>query len=146
MLDEDGVPTMVERCAILPPQSQMGAIEDEERDRHRKEDLLYSRYVEMIDRDSAYEFLQRKALADADAEAAQKQEEAAREAAEEGEAAREKQVRSTIGKVASTAAGTVGRQILGDLGGQLGGSFGKRLGGNVGASLGRGILSTLFKR
>ncbi|HIT65499.1 MAG TPA: DUF853 family protein [Candidatus Ventrimonas merdavium] len=190
VLDEDGVPTMVERCAILPPQSQMGAIEDEERERHRKEDLLYSRYVEMIDRDSAYEFLQRKAPADADAEAAQKQEEAARKAAEKeaeaarkaaekeaeaarkaaekeaeaarkaaekeaeaarkaaekAEAAREKQVRSTIGKVASTAAGTVGRQILGDLGGQLGGSFGKRLGGNVGASLGRGILSTLFKR
>ncbi len=36
VLDESGVPTIVERCKILPPQSQMGAIDDATRDSSEK--------------------------------------------------------------------------------------------------------------
>ena len=74
VLDEDGVPTVVEQTKILPPQSRMGTIDDTERESEIKGCLLYNRYNEAIDRDSAYEFLQRKQLAD---------EEEARAAAEE---------------------------------------------------------------
>lgn len=167
VLDEKGVPTMVENCKILPPQSQMGALDDAARDSHVKSGLLYIKYDQMIDRDSAYEFLQRKALSDeeaqkkaaeeAEAEKARQKEEAAaekarlkaeeaeRKAAEKAAAAKEKQVKSAVGRVASSAAGTLGRELGNEMGKQFGGTFGKKLGGNVGASLGRGLLSTLFK-
>ena len=156
VLDEEGIPTIVKKCNILPPQSLMGAIDDETRKNEMVNNLLYSRYFEMIDRDSAYEFLQRKALADEQSArkqeeeaAAQKQrlkeEEAARKKEEKKAAAKEKQVKSAAKSIASSAAGTIGRELGNNIGKTVGGSFGKKLGGNVGASLGRGILSTLFK-
>ncbi len=98
VLDEDGVPTVVKRCRILPPQSQMGALDDAQRDSRIKGSLLYTRYAEAQDRDSAYEFLQRKALTDAQAaqaaaeEAQRRKEEAAAEKQrQKEEAAAEKQ-------------------------------------------------------
>ena len=167
VLDEKGIPTVAEKCTILPPQSQMGALDDSIRDSEIKGCPLYSRYGQMVDRDSAYEFLNRKAIADEEAEqkakaeaAAEKQrlkeeaaaekrrlkeEEAARKAAEKEAAAQEKKVKSAVKSVASSAVGTLGRQIGNELGDKIGGSFGKKLGGNVGASLGRGLLSTLFR-
>lgn len=156
VLDEEGVPTVVKKAKILPPQSQMGPITEEERDEKIKGNLIYIRYHQAEDRDSAYEFLQRKSIADAEAlqkekeeetarKAAQKEEEAARKAAEKEEAAKKKQVTRAVKNVARTTAGTIGREIGNSLGGSIGGSFGKKLGGNIGSSLGRGILSTLFK-
>ena len=67
VLDEDGVPTIVQKTKILPPQSKMGAIDDAIRTSLINSGLLYVKYREGIDRDSAYEFLQRKALDDAEA-------------------------------------------------------------------------------
>ena len=61
-LDADGVPGMVQRCFILPPQSYNGAADDSLRDSLIKGSLLYARYANAIDRDSAYEFLQRMGL------------------------------------------------------------------------------------
>ncbi len=157
VLDEDGIPTIVKKCSILPPQSRLGALSDEERGQEIKGSPLYARYVEMIDRDSAYEFLQRKALADEEAarqaelaEAEEKQrlkdEAAAEKELKRLEAAKKKQMKSTAGKLASTAGGTIGREMGNVLGKSVGGRFGKRLGGNLGATLGRGIMSTLFKK
>ena len=82
VLDEQGVPTMVQRCNILPPQSQMGIIDDAVRDSKVKSHALYIKYVESIDRDSAFEFLQRKAVLDAEAKQQALEEEAARKLAE----------------------------------------------------------------
>ncbi len=61
VLDEKGVPTVVERAGILPPQSLMGAIDDTVRDEMIKDSLLYRKYLESFDRDSAYELLERHA-------------------------------------------------------------------------------------
>ena len=69
VLDESGVPTIVERCNILPPQSQMGAIDEATRNSKIQSEQLYIKYVESVDRDSAYEFLQRKAISDAEEKA-----------------------------------------------------------------------------
>ena len=69
VLDEKGIPTVVERTKILPPQSQMGAIDDATRDSKIKSAMLYIKYVESVDRDSAFEFLQRKAVSDAEEKA-----------------------------------------------------------------------------
>lgn len=60
VLDEKGIPTMVQRCKILPPQSLMGGIEDDEKHSMTVTNNMYLRYQNMYDRDSAYEFLIRK--------------------------------------------------------------------------------------
>ncbi len=145
VLDESGIPTIVKKGKILPPQSCMGAIADDERDTEIKNNLFYTRYVEMIDRDSAYEFLQRKRVSDEEAEAKAAEEAVALKQKEKEEAAKEKAIKSTTSKVARSAAGTIGRELGNSVGKSLGGSFGKKIGGNVGATLGRGLLQTLFK-
>lgn len=163
VLDEKGVPTVVKRSTILPPQSQMGPIDDAERDSEIKNNLLYTRYNEAVDRDSAYEFLQRKNVATAQAaaqeaatkeaekeataaqKAAEKQAAAKKKASEKAAANKKKQSDKIVKSVANSAAGTIGREIGNNLGESIGGKFGKKLGGNIGATLGRGILSTLFK-
>ena len=157
VLDEEGIPTVVKKCSILPPQSQMGALEDEVRKAQITDHLLYTKYTQYIDRESAYEILEKRVVAEdeeerkaAEAAALEKQrlkeEEAARKAEEKKLAARDKQIKSAARSVASSAGGTIGRELGNQLGKSIGGSFGKKLGGNVGASLGRGILSTLFKK
>ena len=160
VLDEEGIPTVVKQCKILPPQSQMGALDDETRKSEILNNLLYTKYTQELDRESAYELLTKKVAAEEEeaaaekqrlkeAEAAEKQRlkeaEAAKKAAEKEKTAKEKQVKRAVKSVASSATGTIGREIGKTIGNSVGGSFGKRLGGNVGASLGRGLLSTLFK-
>ena len=167
VLDEQGIPTMVKKCHILPPQSQMSVLSDTDREQQIRGNMLYSKYCQAVDRDSAYEFLQRKALEDQQARekaleeaaaqkqlekemaAAQKQQErelaAAQRAKEREEAAQKKRAKTALSRTASTVAGTIGRELGNEVGKSIGGSFGKRLGGNVGSSLGRGILNTFFK-
>ena len=167
VLDEEGIPTVVKQCKILPPQSMMGALDDDTRKSEIVNNLLYTKYTQELDRESAYELLTKKVAVEAEeaAEAkaaveaeklrlkeeaaAEKQRareaEAAQKAAERKAAAQEKEVKRAVKNVARSATGTIGREIGKSIGGSVGGSFGKRLGGNVGASLGRGILNTLFK-
>lgn len=83
VLDEDGIPGIVKRCRILPPQSLMGAVEDEARKQEAVRNNLYLKYQTMEDRDSAYEFFQRLKQQNAmDAEAAAKAAEEAKKAKE----------------------------------------------------------------
>jgi len=152
VLDEDGVPTVVERTKILPPESRMGAIADDIRSGFAGASELRDKYDEAVDRDSAFEFLQRYRIEAAEAkrreaeeQAAAKQAEKEKKAEEKAAAAAEKKKNAMAKKVAKSASGTVGREIGKAVGG-LFGSFGKRLGGNLGAELGRGVAGTLFKR
>lgn len=159
ILGEDGVPGIVKRCMILPPQSLNRACDDSLRDRLIKGCLLYSRYASAVDRDSAYEFLQRKGM---EVQAAKQQELAAQTAAEaqakvqktEEKAAlqeqklrekEEKKKKTQMARVAASVTGTVGREIGNTIGKSVGGSFGKRIGGNLGSQFGRSLLGTLFK-
>ncbi len=156
VLDEKGVPTVVQKTTILPPQSQMGPITEEERAGEINGSLLYTKYKDYFDRDSAYEFLQRKSVEAAEAAAqaaeeaaaakeAERAEKAALKEAEKKATAKKKKTNRVVKNVANSAAGTIGREVGNTIGKSIGGSFGKKLGGNIGASLGRGILSTLFK-
>lgn len=81
VLDEEGRPGIVKQCKILCPQSRMGAITEEERKNVMQADTMAAKYDESIDRDSAFEFLNRKAAEE------QKAEEAAIAQAVEEEAA-----------------------------------------------------------
>ena len=163
VLDEKGIPSIVQNCKVLPPQSMMGPITDEEKKREVLLSNLSLKYQDTIDRDSAYEFMQRHNMQLAEAAAAEVQakedakaaEKAAKEAAKQAEKeakeaakAKEKKkkaITSGVSSVAKTAGSTVGREVGNAIGSAVGGSFGKKLGGNLGASLGRNILGTLFK-
>ena len=146
VLDETGVPTIVQRTKILPPQSKMGSLEDSVRESQIRSSMLYSRYNDYFDRDSAYEFLTRQGLeAAAAAEEAAAQAEAEKQKGKKDKNSMGYKVNSAAKSVAKTTAGTVGREVGKTLGKTVGGSFGKTLGGNVGASLGRGIMGLFFK-
>lgn len=56
-LEEDGRPAVVEKATICPPQSYMGAIDDERRSILIETSELYGKYEEAIDRESAYEVI-----------------------------------------------------------------------------------------
>ena len=167
VLDEDGVPTVVEQTKILPPQSRMGTIDESERESEIKGCLLYNRYNDAIDRDSAYEFLQRKQLADEEEaraaaeeqarlkeeEAAEKQrlkeEEAAKKAAER-EAAREEAARRKEEEAAKraaereekakkTAVKNAVKGVASSTAGTVGREVGNALGSTVGGKFGKKI-------
>ena len=165
-LGEDGIPMMAQRATILPPLSSLDALADGKRDQMIKGSIMYSKYANAVDPDSAYEFLQRKKIEDAEALEAAKQEEAeAKAAAKEAAAAEKKKAKEeqaalkaaekekqkevnakkrAAKSVGNAVTGTVGREV-GKVFGSKFGKFGKTLGGNLGASLGRGILGTFFK-
>ncbi len=86
-LNEDGEPSVVEKCYILPPQSKMGTIDPGTRQQLVNSDELEMKYRESVDRESAYEILVARGEAQAALEAeALAAEEAEKLAAEEAKA------------------------------------------------------------
>ena len=57
MLDEKGAPEMAEHAFVLPPQSRMGAITDEERQTAISNSPMDAKYRDMVDNVSAYEMI-----------------------------------------------------------------------------------------
>jgi len=57
MLDENGAPSMAEYAFILPPESRMGALSDEERRNAVDYSPLNNKYLTMVDNVSAYEVI-----------------------------------------------------------------------------------------
>lgn len=60
VLDEKGIPTVVEKVSILPPSSSLGTLDDASREQMIMTNNLFLRYSESYDRDSAYEILMRQ--------------------------------------------------------------------------------------
>lgn len=60
LLDEKGVPEMVQKVYILPPQSYLGSIDDEYRNQIMMYSVYKQKYAECFDRVSAYESLLEK--------------------------------------------------------------------------------------
>jgi len=56
-LDEEGAPGVVTRATILPPQSYIGAISQELRNTFIETSPFHGVYDELVDRESAYEYL-----------------------------------------------------------------------------------------
>jgi DNA helicase HerA-like ATPase len=126
VLDLKGVPTMVERTLIRPPESRIGPITPQEREKLIKSSPVYGQYDEAVDRESAYEKLTRRAN-----ERAEAQEKAAADKAAAREArAAPRQRESATDRFIKNVAGSVGRQV----------------GSMVVRSLVRGILGGLSRR
>jgi len=60
-LDEKGRPGIVERAMIVPPQAQIGPINEAERKAIIQDSLLVGHYEKAVDRESAYEIIKKRA-------------------------------------------------------------------------------------
>lgn len=133
LLDEDGVPSIVERAYVMPPRSFLGVAEENLRQRLIAISPLYEKYAKVIDRESAYEILQKRAQ---EAEAAEEEEslqEEIRRNAGQGSSNRTsrrssgRQQKSAVEKVVDSALSTFGRTIASGIArGILGSILGKR--------------------
>ena len=124
VLDEKGVPGVVQKAAIMPPRSSMAAAPEGAIEEAVKRDPLYGKYFEAIDRESAYELLSamreeaEKERAEAEEEAAKAKEEAAKAKEKEKEAKAKAAAKKTsskkksaLSKATSSAANTFGREL-----------------------------------
>ena len=82
-LDEEGIPTQVERILIRPPESRIGPMNNKERQEQIDRSPYRNRYDQVLDRESAYEVLAQRAENIAAKEEQLAKEEAIREAQEE---------------------------------------------------------------
>lgn len=142
VLDEKGIPTIAEHAYILPPQSLMAAISDAERDALVKGSLLYHKYGQMIDSDSAYEFMQRlKAQEDKEAEKVEALKEEEKLAAK-----KEKERAKSTERIMKNTSGQIGREVGRVVGQAVLGKKGRTLGGQIGAEIGRNLMGTILKK
>ena len=63
LLDERGTPSVTQRALIIPPASRIGPITPDERQDVMKQSLVAGVYEKAVDRESAYEILQNRAVA-----------------------------------------------------------------------------------
>lgn len=135
VLEDKGIPSVVQRTLIRPPQSRMGPLTDAERAGLLRSSPFAGRYDTTIDRESAYELLQKRAEAAATEAAAlkaqQEEEKAARRAAKSTGNARQDD--SFLGNISETMVKNAVRAATS--------SAGRR----IGTQIVRGILGSLFK-
>ena len=134
VLDLKGVPTMVERTFIRPPCGQLGPITPAQRSAIMAASPVADKYDTAVDRESAYEKLQKKASAAA--EARQQAEDEKARVKEEKTAARAapRERESATDRFIKNAAGSVGRQL------------GSTVARSIGNAIVRGILGGLTRR
>jgi uncharacterized protein len=130
VLDQKGVPTMVERTLIRPPSSKLGPIDPAERKALIKSSPVAGQYDEAIDNESAYEKLAARAKKRT-AEVAEEKE-AKAEAKASRAAPRERE--SATDRFVKNAASSVGRTL------------GSQVARSIGSALVRGILGSLTRR
>ncbi len=120
LLDEKGMPGIVERAFIYPPWSQIGPIDDGKRGEIIRQSLLYGRYEKTVDRESAYELLQRRVekLQHDEAKAA-----AAKEVAKPKGHQRDNLLESVVKSATRSMGSQLGRSIIRGI---LGSIFGRR--------------------
>ncbi|MEU9083028.1 helicase HerA-like domain-containing protein [Streptomyces sp. NPDC048357] len=142
VLSEKGAPTPVAATRLRAPQSLMGPIEPAALDRAVKSSLLWSRYAEPVDRESAYERISaEQAAAEARAEAAAAAAEAdkqAKEAEKEAEKEAAKDARSAPKPDPSLAEQVVGSGLFR--------SLARSIGTQLGREISRSVFGTARKR
>jgi DNA helicase HerA-like ATPase len=128
VLEDKGIPSIVGRTLIRPPSGQVGPLLPEERRAVIANSPVAGLYDTMVDRDSAFEVLNKKAQERQAAETAQKQaeleakqaaaEEKAERAAQPRRSTRQTPMEAAITSMARSAASSLGRALVrGILGG-----------------------------
>lgn len=113
VLDENGVPSIVERANILPPKSSMAAVDDATLQAVVDSSTYKSKYSVEVDGESAYEQLvkvtEQEEMEEAEAKAKKEQEKAKAKLSSKTSSGRKKQ--STLEKAVNSTANTIGREI-----------------------------------
>ena len=145
-LDEQGTPQIVERGWIMPPYSAFSPLSADERKALMSQSIVAGIYERAVDRDSAYEMLQRKvsesaaqqqAHLEAAQQAKQQETDAKQQAKEQERLAREQQK-------ADEKAQRERDKLTQDVLGTFAKSAARSLGGPTGQRLVRGLLGSLF--
>ena len=150
-LDEKGAPSVVERCKILFPLSQIGAINDTQRQLIIRQSRIYGKYDKAVDRESAFEVLleiaeKRKAeeeKAKLEAEKAKEKAKEDKEKAKKTTSTKQSATGKILGNVANTVARTATREITKSIFGS--GSKKKSSSGGILGGFVRSILGNLLK-
>jgi len=124
-LDEKGIPSIVERAFIVPPQAQIGPITKDERKSIIRTSLVNGVYEKAVDRESAFEILSKRM---------------AQVEAEEQAAEHQKQIE----KQQKTQKQSVGGDLFGELTKYAGRSVSRTIGNEIGKQLVRGLLGGLL--
>ena len=134
LLEAKGVPAMVSRTLIRPPQSRMGPLSPEERAAALKASPLAGRYDAAVDRESAHEILSSRADAKArEAEMAEKMLGEAQGRGAAGQGRRYEPQRHTPARAEPGIAETITKTVV------------RQLGTLQGQALVRNILGGLFR-
>lgn len=113
VLDESGVPSMVERANILPPRSSMSAVDDETLASVVNASVYKSKYAAEVDNESAYEQLaavtEQEEAEEAKPKETEEKKEAKAKASSKKSSGRKKQ--SVLEKTVNSTANTIGREL-----------------------------------
>ncbi|RZG70229.1 helicase HerA-like domain-containing protein [Acinetobacter junii] len=145
-LDEEGTPQIVERGWVMPPYSSFSPITPEERQVMMRQSIVAGVYDQTVDRDSAYELLQKKVLQ----QSQQKQaDELAKQQVKEQETLAKQQAKEQerFAKEQQKAAEKAQRdreKLTQDIVGTFAKSAARSLGGSTGQKIVRGLLGSLF--
>jgi len=148
-LEGKGSPSMVERTFIAPPMAQVGPIEAGERQRIVAASPLKGKYDQLVDSESAYEMLAKRAeKAAADAHAAQGGGGGLLDMIGGlfGTTGQRKGPMSVGQRVTREVTRTIVNQTVGNIAAELGKSIGGRQGGSIGRAIVRGTLGGLLRR
>jgi DNA helicase HerA-like ATPase len=107
LLDDNGIPSITQRAMITPPASRLGAITDDERARIIQSSVVSGVYEETIDRESAYEILNKRAQ-----EAAQPLSKESVHSGTQSTTARGRPRQSPVEAMVVSAARTLGNQLV----------------------------------
>ena len=152
VLDEKGVPGMVQRANILPPHSSMNAAEESDIARIVAQSPLRRKYDKMVDRESAYELLEEERLAQEKEEARLAKEEERQRRKEErrvtggGYATRSSSGRSAGSRSSSTRSTSSRRSTRKSPVEKMVNATANTVGRELGKKLVRGFLGTLKGR
>ena len=117
VLDEKGVPSIVEKANILPPHSSMNAVDASVIKSTVAESAFKEKYAEVEDRESAYELLQQQREEEEAAEkkaaekAAKEKEKAAKAKSKSKSKTTSRKKTSAFEKAVNSTANTIGREV-----------------------------------
>ena len=152
-LDEQGTPQIVERGMVMPPYSSFSPITPDERKALMTQSIVAGVYEQEVDRDSAYEMLQRKVADNAQqiqaqaaaAEQAKQQAILAKEQEKQQAAlAKEQEKQAKLQAKEDEKAAAARAKLTQDVLGTFAKSAARSLGGSTGQKLVRGLLGSLF--
>lgn len=123
-LDEKGIPGIVEQAKIVPPQGLIGPIDENTRQERIKQSLVFGAYEKVLDRESAFEILEKKF-----------QVEKAEKDRIEQEEKRQKQVKNNRSQKTD---------VLGEFSKYTGRNMSRTIGNEIGRQLVRGLLGGIL--